>query len=147
MADLEEILRIEKEAFPKSPYSRFTFLYYAKTQPNNFLIYVEESLKKVIGYVIFYPEGHIASIVVDSMYRRRGIGTKLVREVLKASKGNARVEVRESNEIAKKFYKKLGFFESFIIPQYYGDEDAIVMVRSSSNSNEREDHFNARNEC
>jgi len=26
-SDLEDILGIEKEAFPKSPYSRFTFLY------------------------------------------------------------------------------------------------------------------------
>jgi ribosomal-protein-alanine N-acetyltransferase len=133
---LAPILGIEKEAFPKSPYSRFIFLYYAHIYPDNFLVYVytdpETGLKKIVGYIIFYPQGHIISIAVDPAYRRRGIGTELVEEVLKRTKGRARVEVRESNEVAKRFYTRLGFAVQAVIPEYYGDEDARVMVRTGT---------------
>ena len=133
MSDLDAILRIEKKAFPKSPYSRFTFLYYASAYADNFLVYVlVDKEEKVVGYIIFYPGGHIVSIGVHPAYRRRGIGTELVGEVLKVTKGNASVEVRESNEVAKEFYKHLGFSLRTIIPKYYGDEDALVMIRKAS---------------
>jgi ribosomal-protein-alanine N-acetyltransferase len=134
ISDLATILGIEKEAFPKSPYSRFIFLYYASIYPDNFLVYVykdtETGLNKIGGYIIFYPHGHIVSIAVDPAYRRRGIGTELVEEVLKRTKGTARVEVRKSNEVAKKFYTQLGFTVQTVIPKYYGDEDALVMIRN-----------------
>jgi ribosomal-protein-alanine N-acetyltransferase len=134
--DLEDVLGIEKRAFPKSPYNRFTFLYYASAYRDNFLVYVHEDkgkgLNKIVGYIIFYPEGHIVSIAVHPAYRRRGIGTELVGEVVKRTKGNASVEVRESNEVAKGFYKHLGFSLQSIIPKYYGDEDALLMTRKAS---------------
>lgn len=132
--DLESILKIEEKAFPKSPYNRFTLLYYARTCPDNFLVYVSEDkgLNKIVAYIIFYPEGHIVSIAVHPAYRRRGIGTELVEEVLKVTKGNASVEVRESNEVAKAFYVHLGFSLRTIIPKYYGDEDALLMIRKGS---------------
>ena len=134
LSDLATILGIEKGAFPKSPYNRFIFLYYAHIYPDSFLVYVykdlETGLKKIVGYIIFYPQGHIVSIAVDPPYRRRRIGTELVEEVLKRTKGRASVEVRESNEVAKKFYTQLGFTLQTVIPEYYGDEDALVMVRN-----------------
>ncbi len=135
-SDLKDILGIEKRAFPKSPYSKFTFLYYASAYPDNFLVYIpennEEGLNKIVGYIIFYPDGHIVSIAVHPAYRRRRIGTELVGEVLKRTDGNASVEVRESNEVAKEFYKHLGFSLQTIIPRYYGDEDALVMIRKGT---------------
>ncbi|RLG34835.1 ribosomal-protein-alanine N-acetyltransferase [Methanosarcinales archaeon] len=137
-SDLKDILEIEKRAFPKSPYNRFTFWYYASAYADNFLVYVhedkEKGLNKIVGYITFYPSGHIVSIAVHPANRRRGIGTELVREVLKRTKGNASVEVRESNEVAKEFYKHLGFSLRTIIPKYYGDEDALVMIRKGSES-------------
>lgn len=135
-SDLDAILRIEKEAFPKSPYNSFVFSYYAETYPDNFLVYkyddTGKGLSEIVGYIIFYPQGHIVSIAVHSAYRRRGIGTELVAEVLKRTKGVASVEVRASNEVAKTFYKHLGFSLRTIIPRYYGDEDALVMVRAGT---------------
>ncbi len=133
---MEAILRIENKAFPKSPYNRFTFLYFARIYPDNFLVFVHEDEDKgkslIVGYIIFYPEGHIVSIAVHPAYRRRGIGTELVAVALKRTSGKASVEVRTSNEVAKKFYMHLGFSIQTIIPDYYGDEDAVVMVSNSS---------------
>ena len=127
---LKEILRIEKKAFPKTPYDEFTFLYYAWLYPDNFLMYIEESSNKIIGYIIFTSDGHIISVAVDYLHRRKEIGTKLVREALKVSRGNARVEVRESNKVAQMFYKKLGFTQFDVTQKYYEDENAIVMIHN-----------------
>jgi len=127
---LKEILRIEKKAFPKTPYDELTFLYYAGLYPDNFLMYIDESSNKIIGYIIFTSDGHIISVAVDYLHRRKGIGTKLVRETLRMSKGNARVEVRESNRIAQMFYKKLGFTQFDVTQKYYEDENAIVMIHN-----------------
>ena len=130
--DLEEILRIEKTSFPKTPYDEPIFIYYAGMYPDNFLVYMEESSDKILGYIIFRPGGHIVSIAVDLPYRRRGIGTKFMQEMLKVSYGNAMVEVRVSNKIAQMFYKKLGFIGSSSIPGFYENEDAISMIHRSS---------------
>ena len=129
--DLEEILRLEKNAFPKTPYDKPIFIYYTQIYPDNFLLYVEESSDKILGYIIFRHSGYIVSLAVDPMYRRKGIGTKFAEEVLTVSNGNAKVEIREGNKIAQMFYKKLGFFQSSSILGFYDDEDAIVMMRSS----------------
>ena len=128
--DLREILRLEKKAFPKTPYYAPIFIYYAQLYPNNFLVYVDESSHRIFGYIIFYREGHILSIAVDPKYRRKGIGSSLIKEVIKLLDGNAKVEVRVSNKGAQMFYKKLGFTRSGIISRYYDNEDAIVMIRS-----------------
>ncbi|RZN40309.1 MAG: N-acetyltransferase [Methanophagales archaeon ANME-1-THS] len=135
-SDLGAILRIEEHAFPKAPYNRVTFLYYASICPTSFLVYQGggKNGREITGYIIFYPGGHIVSIAVHPAYRRRGIGTRLVEEVLKRTKGVAIVEVRESNEVAIQFYTHLSFVRQTIIPRYYGDEDAVVMVRRGSDT-------------
>jgi ribosomal-protein-alanine N-acetyltransferase len=125
---MKEIMRIEKKAFPKTPYDSYTFLYYAMLYPNTFLVYLEESSNKIRGYIIFRPDGYIISVAVDHQIRRKGIGNQLVSKVLTVSKGKARVEVRKSNKVAQMFYKKLGFKQINVIQNFYGDEDANVMI-------------------
>jgi ribosomal-protein-alanine N-acetyltransferase len=136
ISDLDAIIQIEEEAFPKCPYSGSIFMYFASLYPDNFLVYVRDDTEQgscnIVGYIIFYPDGHIVSIAVQMAYRRRGIGSKLVAEVLKRTKGTAIVEVRTSNDGAKKFYTHLGFSIRAVIPQYYDDEDALVMVRKNA---------------
>jgi len=127
-ADMDRILEIEAQAFPKSPYSRriFTSLYW--TNPTTFLVYEEE--KEILGYLVYAAEGHIISVAVDPCHRRRGIGTQLVWEVFKNAKGQCIwVEVRETNRGAQAFYEKLAFRKKGIIPKYYWTEDAYIMVR------------------
>ena len=128
LSDLERILEIEQQSFPKSPWSRLQFLYCYKKSPDGFLVY--ELGKKIVGYVVF-NQGHIQSLAVDPSFRRRKIGTKLVQAVSERWKGDLRVEVRKSNLVAQKFYKKLGFEKVGEIPNYYEDEDALILVRKS----------------
>ncbi|NHV45705.1 MAG: ribosomal protein S18-alanine N-acetyltransferase [Candidatus Verstraetearchaeota archaeon] len=136
--DLKEIYRIEKESFPDPyPYGLLkAFLFH----PGVYLVAIVE--EKIIGYCIGIIRnediGHIISIAVDKNYRRRGIGTILLRntinELMKLGARKIRIEVRESNIAAIKLYEKIGFREKEKIYGYYSDgETAIVMFLELEN--------------
>ena len=128
-SDMDRILEIEAQAFPKSPYNRRIFTSLYRSNPSTFLVYEEE---EILGYLVYTPEGHIISIAVDPRHRRKGIGTQLVREVFRNSTGELIwVEVRETNTGAQAFYEKLAFRKKGVIPGYYWTEDAYIMVRWS----------------
>ena len=73
-------------------------------------------------------EREILNLAVHPAFRRRGIARRLV-----AAQPPSVwfLEVRESNQPARKFYNSLGFQEITRRKQYYADptEDAIVMRR------------------
>jgi ribosomal-protein-alanine N-acetyltransferase len=126
-SDMDRVLEIESQAFPKSPYSRGIFARLYRSNPSTFLVYGEE---EILGYVVYTAQGHIISIAVDPRHRRRGIGTSLVMEAIRNSMGDFLwAEVRESNSGAQAFYEKLGFRKKGVIPRYYWTEDAYIMVR------------------
>jgi len=126
-SDMDRILEIEAQAFPKSPYSRHIFANLYRSNPTTFLVYEED---EILGYLVHTPEGHIISIAVDPLHRRRGIGTQLVREVFRKATGEfVWVEVRETNAGAQVFYEKLGFRKKGVVPNYYWTEDAYIMVK------------------
>lgn len=130
-SDLKRVEEIENDSFPKTPYDTLTFIAYWTSYPDSFLVYDDGRIK---GYIIFDPyDGHIISIAIDPQFRRRGIGRKLVSEVLKKA-GKAYVEVRESNKEAIKFYKRLGFEKVDRVSNYYGTEDALILVKQEESS-------------
>lgn len=136
-SDMDRILEIEAQAFPKSPYSRGILTSLYRSNPGTFLVYAEE---EILGYLVYTLEGHIISVAVDPRHRRRGIGTRLIGEaVVNSTGGFIWAEVRESNTGAQAFYEKLGFRKQGIIPQYYWSEDAYIMVRRPPRG-EREHH-------
>ena len=127
--DLDQVLRIEAQAFPKSSYAPEVFRHYHHISPDTFLVFQE--IEDVIGYIIFKTDGHVISLAVDPIHRRRGIGTRLMK-ACEASCGGKRllVEVRLGNVIAQEFYKHLGFCLTSRIRLYYGAEDAFVMEKT-----------------
>jgi len=126
--DLEDVLRIEAMAFPKSSYRPEVFLRYHHILSQTFLLFEEE---KVVGYIIFAPDGHVISLAVDPAHRRKGIGTHLMNVCESRCESNILfVEVREGNTRAQRFYEKLGFQRKSRIRLYYGTEDAYVMEKA-----------------
>jgi ribosomal-protein-alanine N-acetyltransferase len=77
-------------------------------------------------------EWEIENIAVAGPARRRGLGTRLLGEFLDRarSRGGQAVflEVRESNQAARRLYEKWAFVESGRRKRYYREpeEDAIV---------------------
>jgi len=132
-SDLDSILQIESQSFPKSPYDWTTFFNLHALYPETFLVYINTNRgrkdEEVLGYIIFTQDGHIISIAVHPQNRRKGIGRKLLRRVMEAPPQLNRVwaEVRSSNLGAQAFYSKMGFQMTGSIPNYYGNEDALIV--------------------
>ncbi|MBE6762551.1 MAG: ribosomal-protein-alanine N-acetyltransferase [Ruminococcaceae bacterium] len=100
-----------------------------------FLARVEE---KVVGYGGMYTvldEGYVTNIGVLPDFRRRGIGAKIVKELIDFSVEKAlsflSLEVRVSNLAAIELYKSFGFEEVGKRKNFYRlpNEDALIMTR------------------
>jgi ribosomal-protein-alanine N-acetyltransferase len=124
--DIDEILDIERQAFPKTAYSRDLLLYYADRLPNGF--FVLESNACIKGYIIFDADGHVHSTAVKAACRKRGFGKMLFLHALASVEGALWLEVRAMNAGAIAFYKRMGMTMAERVPRYYENDDALVMV-------------------
>jgi len=130
--DLDHILQIELQSFPKSPYDWATFINLHYLYPETFWVYVSPTLDRgegqILGYIVFTKEGHIISIAVHPQHRRRGIGKELLQTAMKdPSFKKVWAEVRRSNQGAQAFYVRMGFRIAGEVPNYYGNEDALIV--------------------
>lgn len=132
-SDLEGIAILEKEIFPDAWTRKSIQDTYNQSQA---FIVTAEMDGKLAGYCIVYfvlDEGEIARIAVDNCVRRQGVGQKLLEQVEKIceEKGIIRLmlDVRESNESARAFYKNYGFEEDGFRKNFYDmpTEDAVLM--------------------
>ncbi len=133
--DLEDIFRIELESF-KIPYPKKYLAALLALAGDLFL--VAETQEGIVGYAVGILRlnhiGHIVSIAVTKRWRRKGIGTRLIRELERRFKERnmkaSRLEVRVSNKPAIKLYEKLGYKVVDRIENYYPDgEDAYLMFK------------------
>ncbi|MGO4540753.1 ribosomal protein S18-alanine N-acetyltransferase [Paenibacillus sp. 2TAB19] len=134
LADIAAIVAIEEEAF-SSPWTTEAFT--NELMNNMFAKYMVMELSgEIIGYGgmwIIMDEAHVTNIAVRDDYRGQGLGDLLLGELQRTAVffGSAKMtlEVRVSNEIAQRLYRKHGFEPSGIRPRYYSDndEDALIM--------------------
>ncbi|SEW17868.1 ribosomal protein S18-alanine N-acetyltransferase [Natrinema salifodinae] len=136
-ADLLAVVRIENASFSQPwPYDAFDrFL----GEPG-FL--VAETDGEIAGYVVADVTqklgrslGHVKDIAVHPDHRGDGVGSALMSRSLGvlAAHGadTVKLEVRRSNDGAKRLYREFGFEPLRRVPGYYGNgEDAIVMLRN-----------------
>ena len=96
--------------------------------------FIEDKSIAYLEYSIIYDRIEIDNVVVLEEYRSNGIGTKLMAYLISLAIElhaiNITLEVRVSNAVAKKLYKKFGFHEVAIRKYYYGDEDGILMEKN-----------------
>lgn len=84
---------------------------------------------------IVLDELHVNTLVVDLPYRRLGLGVRLmhwvIAEAVRRGVTRATLEVRESNEAARRLYERLGFEVVARRPKYYSqpEEDALILWR------------------
>ena len=140
-ADLDAVLAIEEATFD-SPYGRKQFLYEMNENPVAYL-YCAVVDNEVVGFIDFYitfDSATIVQIAVKENFRSKGIGNLLLGQLIKDCASKAEpvefltLEVRASNVLAQKFYKRHKFNAVTVKKGYYDDgEDAIYMVRSLVN--------------
>ncbi|GBG55557.1 ribosomal-protein-alanine acetyltransferase [Sporomusaceae bacterium FL31] len=132
--DVSGVLEVEQECFTL-PWSRKAFE--AELDDNDLAHYlVMEDEGRIIGYAgvwIVLDEAHVTNIAISQSYRRRGLGERLLIELIRSAKQygalSMTLEVRVTNSAAQKLYEKLGFVKRGIRRQYYSDtkEDALIM--------------------
>lgn len=129
---IDEVHEIEKRVYP-SPWSKSAFT--SEVFHNSFAYYYVAVLDgKVVGYAgiwVILDEAHVTNLAVHPEYRRQGIGSMLLEYLLGEARnlGASRMtlEVRVSNTPAQELYLKYGFVPRGIRPNYYIDEDAVIM--------------------
>lgn len=131
--DVSQAAALEAANFT-TPWSEKSF--YEQLEKSNALYMVAEREGHIIGVcglVESYGEAEIYNVSVDSNYRRRGVGTLLMRELLAegSRKGISAytLEVRAGNEGAIYLYEKLGFMKEGLRRGFYDRprEDAVIM--------------------
>ncbi|MFA5330763.1 MAG: ribosomal protein S18-alanine N-acetyltransferase [Methanoregula sp.] len=137
-ADVPAIVAIEREAFVDA-WEDEIFVEALSYYPTTYFVAVFDG--KIVGFIVGALEdtgeniyGHICNFAVSATHQRKGIGRQLVIRLehqfaLELATGS-QLEVRESNLLAQKFYKRLGYQDVFQVGGYYANgEDALVMMK------------------
>lgn len=135
-ADLEAVMRLERESFPTDAWSD-AMMREELASPHGWYV-VDEEAGRLVGYaglraVRGATDADVQTITIAAGSRGRGRGRALLRALLvEAAARGARdvfLEVRADNPVAQALYASEGFIEIARRPRYYqpDDVDAIVM--------------------
>jgi ribosomal-protein-alanine N-acetyltransferase len=135
--DIPQVSRIDREAFPTMlPPADF-----GREMQNPLAHYIvaeqvdaRDELAGFAGFWLMAGEAHIVNLAVREHHQQQGIGELLLLSLIKLAAHNETkmitLEVRASNDVARKLYAKYGFSIRGIRKGYYSDdrEDAIIMT-------------------
>lgn len=115
----------------KRPYSKAVM---SDVFAGDYLILKAEHSDKIVGYaaaIVVFTQAEIINIVVDKDHQNKGIGKKLLENLVEHCRRSGAtqvfLEVEESNHAAIKLYTNFGFRQIFIRKNYYGEFSAIIM--------------------
>jgi ribosomal protein S18 acetylase RimI-like enzyme len=115
--DQEEVIQLWKTIFPlDSPHNDPLTSINRKIIHKDDLFFIAELDGRIVGTIMAGYDGHrgwIYSLAVDSAFRRKDIGTLLLKyaenELLKRNCPKINLQILASNEGVKKFYEKNGY--------------------------------------
>jgi ribosomal-protein-alanine N-acetyltransferase len=134
--DIDAILMVEEASFT-SPWTREMYLAELENPEVAFFLIARVG-EAVVGFCSFWrvvDELHINNLAVLPDRRRQGIGAALLAQVLREGVRlgaiRATLEVRRSNEVARRLYERSGFSVAGVRRLYYTRpvEDALVLWR------------------
>lgn len=128
-----EIECFEREAFTKQQIAHLLTDY-------NSVSLVAKVNGEIVGFIIgmIYLErnsltGHILTIDISLIHRRKGTAQKLLQEIEKIFKEKGvkacRLEVREDNIAALRLYQKFGYKKVAKLKNYYGNAHGIYLKK------------------
>ena len=132
--DIDAVAAIEAATF-KTPWSKESF--YREVTDNacaRYIVLREDGVAIAYAGVWFVlDEGHITNIAVREDRRGMGYGERVTRAMIQLAADSGMnwmtLEVRRSNEAAKRLYHKLGFIDVGYRKRYYENtEDALIMA-------------------
>ena len=135
--DLDGVLSVEAESFT-NPWTREMYAWELQNRAVCHILVVRTPDRPVVGFCAFWlvvDEIHINNVAIVPELRRQGIGTALMQRVFDEAKQlgarRATLEVRASNEVARRLYERLGFSVAGTRRHYYTNpvEDALILWR------------------
>src|ERR687887_1702158 len=132
---IDDVLSIEEASFT-NPWTREMYLADLENRGISACFLAQDPAGRVVGFCSVWrvaDELHINNLAVKPEFRRMGVATALLNHVLgEAARLGARratLEVRRSNDAARRLYERLGFAVAGVRRAYYTSpvEDALVL--------------------
>ena len=141
---LDRLYEIEEQCFDQEAFSKRQIAYLLTNY--NSIALVAKANSDLAGFIIAQIEveddhlfGHIITINVSPKYRRKGIGTKMIKEIeiVLKQKGirECQLEVREDNTAAIKLYQSLGYQKMGRLENYYGKKHGLYLKKTLEQTN------------
>jgi ribosomal-protein-alanine N-acetyltransferase len=132
--DLAAVLEIESLSFQSSwPQNAFASEIRDNRLAHYFVGRLDGRIVAYGGIWVILEDSHVTTIAVHPTYRGKKLGEEMLIHLLREAVGNGAswitLEVRESNDVAQKLYRKYGFTIVSTRRGYYSDnnENALVM--------------------
>lgn len=140
--DILTLAKLEEQCFSNDRWSYRTFAGCYENPAFYGIVAVDG--EEIIGYAgitVASDSADIENVLVSERYRRAGVGSKLVKKLIKHARdrgaGQIFLEVRVSNVSAMYLYLKHGFVGAYARTRYYSDgEDCLVMKLTLSGGQE-----------
>ena len=137
LAEIDAILAIEEASFT-NPWTREMYLAELDHAGVAFFYVARDAGRRIVGFCSFWrvlDELHINNLAVSPEFRRQGVASALLARVIEVGAGmgsrRATLEVRSSNDVARRLYGGFGFVVAGVRRGYYTNpvEDALVLCR------------------
>ena len=142
-ADLDGVLAIEDASF-NNPTSREWYEEELRRPEVCFIYVLRMPAHPVAGFCAFWrvaEQVHINNLAVLPELRGQGLGTQLLEAIIAEAEHLGAdlltLEVRRSNDPARRLYAQAGFFEAGVRKNYYTNpvEDALILSRRTKKDN------------
>jgi [ribosomal protein S18]-alanine N-acetyltransferase len=146
-ADIPAVHELERQLFPVDAWPLQMFLdELAQAETRRYL--VAEHAGRIVGYaglMCIEPIADVQTIAVVPEQEGRGIGSALLRELIRESRlrhaQDVLLEVRADNPRAQQLYLRFGFEQIHVRPRYYRDGvDALIMRLRLEPDSDRSPH-------
>ena len=135
---LDRLYEIETECFDREAFTKQQIARLLTDYDSVGLVAKVNS--EIVGFIIgtIFLErnsltGHILTIDISPIHRRKGTAQKLLQEIEKIFKEKGvkacRLEVREDNIAALRLYQKLGYKKVAKLKNYYGNAHGIYLKK------------------
>lgn len=129
--NIDGVYEVELSAF-SHPWAITSFIEELKNPHARYFVLYSDN--EIIGYAGLWhilDEGHITNIAIKKSFQGMGLSNLLMNELIKYKEENSlsflTLEVRESNEKARRLYEKYNFKEVGKRKNYYENNETAVL--------------------
>ena len=133
--DIDDIIKLENDTI-NTTLGRELFELAVRSEMAYYYVYLENN--KIVGYISSSFDGSTVEILnfcVYKEYQNKGIGTKLICHLLdecyKKGALYSVLDVRESNDKARKLYSRLGYKDIHVRKAYYSNGDNAILMQKA----------------